>query len=111
MMASVIRDFEKTAVRLGGSIECEYHWDFKPYHVSPEELPYKRMQLLCRHFSLDMEGVKSMGGSDANNMNIKELPTINLGVGAKNPHGTDEFILYNDLQMVGQMALALLTEI
>lgn len=111
MMQAVIADFEAAAIRLNGSVECAWHWDFKPYRVSPDNTPYKRMEALCRHLSLEMEGVKSMGGSDANNMNAKGLPTINLGVGAQNPHGTDEFILYDDLQMSADMALALLTEI
>ena len=52
-----------------------------------------------------------MGGSDANNMNAKGIPTINLGVGAENPHSTDEFILYEDLQTAARMALKLMTEI
>lgn len=111
MMQSVIADFEAAAAKFGGSVECSWLWDFKPYHISADSVPYKRMEALCRHLSLDMEGVKSMGGSDANNMNAKRLPTINLGVGAQNPHGTDEFILYKDLQMSATMALALLTEI
>lgn len=111
MMQSVIADFEAAAAKFGGSVECSWLWDFKPYHISADSVPYKRMEALCRHLSLDMEGVKSMGGSDANNMNAKRLPTINLGVGAQNPHGTDEFILYKDLQMSAAMALALLTEI
>jgi len=111
MMATVIDDFEKAAARLGGSVRCKWHWDFKPYHISPDDIPYKRMEALCKHLSLEMKGEKSMGGSDANNLNAKGLPTINLGVGAQNPHGTDEFILYKDLQMSANMALALLTEI
>ncbi len=111
MMQIVIKDFQIAAEELGGEISCEWHWDFKPYRITPQDIPYKRMEALCRYLSLEMEGQKSMGGSDANNMNAKGLQTINLGVGAQNPHGTDEFILYNDLQMTGNMALALLTEV
>lgn len=111
MMKKVVTDFEKAADLFGGRVACSWHWDFKPYRISPDEPPYKRMEALCRLLSLSMEGVKSMGGSDANNMNAKGLPTINLGVGAQNPHGTDEFILYRDLQKSADMAFALLTQI
>ena len=109
LMQQVIADFEAAAGELGGSITCEWHWDFKPYRVLADNRPCQRMQALCEHLSLSMEGVKSMGGSDANNLNAKGIATINLGVGAQNPHGVDEFILYRDLQTSADMALALLT--
>jgi len=111
MMAKVIADFEEAAKRLGGSIECKWWWDFKPYNITPDMAPYKRLEKLFAHLGLPMQGEKSMGGSDANNMNAKGLPTINLGVGAKNPHGTDEYILYSEMQQAGDMAYALMTEI
>lgn len=42
-------------------------------------------------------------------MNAKGVQTINLGVGAQNPHGTNEFILYKDLQTSCDIAYTLLT--
>ena len=50
-----------------------------------------------------------MGGSDANSLNAKGIKTINIGVGAQNPHGNDEFILYEDLQAASDIAYQLLT--
>lgn len=111
LMHRVIADFEKAATEKGGSVECSWNWDFKPYRVSTEQLPYKKMMRLCDALNLKIEGVKSMGGSDANSMNAKGVPTINLGVGAQNPHSTEEFILYKDLQTAAWMALKLMTEI
>lgn len=111
LMQKVISDFEKVVFKRGGDIECSWHWDFKPYCITTELYPYRRMAKLCDALDLKIEGVKSMGGSDANNMNAKGIPTINLGVGAQNPHSTDEFILYEDLQKAAWMALILMTEI
>lgn len=109
LMEKVIADFQTAAQTLGGTVECEWHWDFKPYHITPENLSYKQMEKLCKTLDLKMKGVKSMGGSDANNMNAKGVATINLGVGAQNPHGVNEFILYQDLQTSANMAFELLT--
>ena len=53
--------------------------------------------------------MKSMGGSDANAMNKKGIKTINLGVGAQNPHGNDEFILYEDFTRAAAIAYGLMT--
>jgi tripeptide aminopeptidase len=40
--------------------------------------------------------------------NEKGLPAINLGIGAQNPHGNDEFMLYADFKSVLELAVALL---
>ena len=52
----------------------------------------------------------SMGGSDANAFNNKGIRTINIGVGAQNPHGNDEFILYKDFTNDVEIAYGLLTK-
>lgn len=111
MIAKVIADFESAAKKFNATVECRWWWDFKPYHITSDMLPYKRLEKLFEHLGLPMQGEKSMGGSDANNMNAKGLPTINLGVGAKNPHGIDEYILYREMQQAADMAYALITVI
>ena len=40
----------------------------------------------------------SKGGSDANSFNENGIQAINFGIGAKNPHSNDEYILLEDLQ-------------
>jgi len=50
-----------------------------------------------------------LGGSDANALNAKGIPSVNLGIGAQNPHGNDEFILLEDLHRSAELASALLT--
>ncbi len=40
----------------------------------------------------------SAGGSDANSLNKKGIKTVNIGIGAQNPHSYDEFILLEDLK-------------
>lgn len=110
IMAGVIRDFETAAAFYGGSIECSYIWDFTPYRISPDAIPYKRIREVGEKLGLEIAGSKSMGGSDANSMNQKGVQTINLGVGAQNPHGRNEFILYEDLNTTCDIAYTLLTD-
>ena len=45
-----------------------------------------------------------LGGSDANMLNAKGIPSVNLGIGAQNPHGDDEFILVEDLSKTAEIA-------
>lgn len=49
----------------------------------------------------------SAGGSDANVLNARGLPTVNLGIGAQNGHGDDEFVLLEDFAACARIAHAL----
>lgn len=107
---SIRAQFEEVAKGLGGEIEFEYRWEFLPYSVDRELESFKKLDRAYKNLGLTTKGVKSMGGSDANSFNSKGLSAINLGVGAQNPHGNDEFILYEDLQNSGKLAYLLITE-
>ncbi|MDZ7762867.1 MAG: M20/M25/M40 family metallo-hydrolase [Melioribacteraceae bacterium] len=39
----------------------------------------------------------SLGGSDANSLNTNGIPTVNIGIGAQNPHSNEEFVYLEDL--------------
>jgi tripeptide aminopeptidase len=57
---------------------------------------------------LEAKASMSWGGSDANSLNAKGIRTINLGIGAQNPHSNEEFILYSDLENSARIALELM---
>lgn len=107
---AVAKDFEAIAKEMGGSVEFKYEWEFMPYKIDENSKPYQKLSACFKKIGLTINGVKSMGGSDANALNAKGLSAINLGVGAQNPHGNDEFILYEDLSASAQIAYNLITE-
>ena len=49
----------------------------------------------------------SLGGSDANSLNANGIESINLGIGAQNPHSNDEFIFIEDLIKTAEIAMEL----
>ena len=51
-------------------------------------------------FTIERNGVLI----DANMLNAKGVPAVNLGIGAQNPHGDDEFILIEDLFKTAEIA-------
>ena len=108
-MAKVISDFNKVCEKYGGKLESKHFWDFLPYSVKEDDKPYTHFSKIAKRLGLNPSPKKSMGGSDANSLNVKGIKTINLGVGAQNPHGNDEFILYKDLKMASEIAYQLLT--
>lgn len=106
----IIDDFKIVANKYGAGFESKYFWDFLPYCIDIDDEPYVIFCRLAKELGLNACQAKSMGGSDANSLNAKGIKTINLGVGAQNPHGNDEFILYEDLQLASDIAYKLLTK-
>jgi tripeptide aminopeptidase len=50
----------------------------------------------------------SLGGSDANSLNAKGIPSVNIGIGAQNPHSNEEFIFIEDLVKSAEIAFQLI---
>ncbi|MFH1198050.1 MAG: M20/M25/M40 family metallo-hydrolase [bacterium] len=99
--------FENAAVKFGGQIKFDWFWDFKPFNVPSSSEAYKRIFDAIQNVGLSPEAVKSAGGSDANSYNERGIDAVNLGIGAQNPHGNDEFIFYEDFQNAFNIALEL----
>jgi len=96
---SVISEkFNNAAVKLNGRIEFKWDWDFKPYKIKSNSKIIKEIENAISSAGLKPEQSITKGGSDANSFNENDIQSINLGIGAKNPHSNDEFILLEDLQ-------------
>jgi len=107
--AAVIKShFEEAAALYGGKVDVDIRWDFKPYHISPQDAEYQRLQEVMARLDLEAKPCTSWGGSDANSLNAKGIKTINLGTGAQNPHSNEEFILLADLENSARIALELI---
>jgi tripeptide aminopeptidase len=109
LMARILNDFNNVCHNFGATMESKYFWDFLPYNITADDLPFKHFSQVAANLGIEAVPKKSMGGSDANSLNAKGIKTINLGVGAQNPHGNDEFILYEDFHKASLIAFTLLT--
>ena len=98
-LAEIRSIFEIHSKRIGGEIDFKYNWDFKPY---------KRIFKTLVKVGLEPKPTSSWGGSDANSLNEKLIESVNIGIGAENPHSNDEFILLDDLQKSSEIVLELI---
>jgi tripeptide aminopeptidase len=98
---------EQAADRAGGCVTCESAWDFHPFELAPNSPPCRELEQAIVAAGLEPEPVFSSGGSDANWLNARGLPTLNIGIGAQNPHSNDEMILLEDLAAAADIAVAL----
>lgn len=104
---SAVDIFNKEAEQMGGKIEVDSFWDFKPYTISESSPVFKETFRVMEKVGLKPTPKISLGGSDANSLNEKGIESVNLGIGAQNPHSNDEFIFIEDLVKSVEIALEL----
>lgn len=95
--------FESAAAAAGGSASFSWAWDFKPYRHAPDAPVCLAAAQAIAAAGLSPAPVPSHGGSDANSLNAKGIPTVNFGIGARNPHADDEYILTEHLEKTTEM--------
>jgi len=108
VLADVRLLVETCAREVGARVGFEDEWDFRPY-VLDEDAPVRRRAFRAvASAGLAPAPAASAGGSDANSLNAAGIPSVNLGIGAENPHGDDEFIRVEDLVSASDIALDLM---
>lgn len=108
VVADFRRAFEDAAGRRGARLEFSSRWDFAPYRIAADAPVRRRVLRALESLGLAPSAHTSAGGSDANSLNARGLPAIDLGTGAQNPHGDDEFVLFEDMDATVELALALI---
>lgn len=99
--------FRTTAEEGGGTVRFEAAVDFEPFTLDPASPVFAMTETALRSLGLSPNPIEYLGGSDANTLNGKGIPAVNLGIGAQNPHGNDEFILLEDLHTSARLAAVL----
>ncbi len=103
----IIKKFENAADEFNCKMSTSYNWEFEPYTVEENNKTFIQASEAIAKVGLKPLASTSWGGSDANSLNAKGISTVNLGIGAKNPHSNDEYILYKDFTNSFNIALEL----
>jgi tripeptide aminopeptidase len=101
-------EFEKAAAEAGGSAKFDWAWDFQPYRHDKNSEVCRLAEAALRGAGLEPSAVPSHGGSDANSLNAKGVATVNFGIGARNPHADDEYILIEHLSKASEIVWQLI---
>ena len=107
LIEDIERKFSTAAEDFQGRLEFSYNWDFEPFEISTHSNIYIKLKEAMENIGLTFQPELSMGGSDANSYNARDIEAINLGIGAQNPHSNDEFIMIEDLLKSYELALEL----
>jgi tripeptide aminopeptidase len=104
---SLVNTFKEESESAGAKFELMYDWDFMPFTVPEDAEVYKETISALTKVGLTPTSKISLGGSDANSLNGKGIQSVNLGIGAQNPHSNDEFIFIEDLVTTAEIAFEL----
>lgn len=88
--------FKEDSNKYNTKFESNYIWDFVPFNISNKSNTYQNIIKAIEKAGLIPEPSVSWGGSDANSLNERGIPSVNIGIGAKNPHSNEEYILLSD---------------
>ncbi len=103
----LVNTFGDEAQKLNAKIEYDFFWDFKPYTIKENSDVYKDIVKAITKVGLVPNPKISLGGSDANSLNAKGIESVNIGIGAQNPHSNDEFVYIEDLIKSAEIAFEL----
>ncbi|OGU35299.1 MAG: hypothetical protein A2068_05270 [Ignavibacteria bacterium GWB2_35_6b] len=106
----LVNTFKRETELANAEMELEYFWDFLPYTILESSSVYKEVVRAIEKVGLQPIPKISLGGSDANSLNGRGIESINLGIGAQNPHSNDEYIYKEDLFKSAEIALELVKE-
>jgi len=102
--------FEQSVQQFGASVDFTWRWDFTPYSIASDEPVFKQIAQAINNVGLKPTPHVSWGGSDANSLNRRGVRSVNIGIGAQNPHANTEFIYLEDFQKAADIALEVMKQ-
>ena len=103
-MVMLEKNFSTIAAQHGAAVEFQIIDDFAPFRLKPDSDVFRTTADVLKTLRLTPNPIDYLGGSDANMLNAKGIPAVNLGIGAQNPHANEEFILLEDLFKSAEIA-------
>lgn len=98
------------AERIGAVVEIQVNKEYSAFTLAPDSAPIRytarALERAGAVVKLDVTG----GGSDANDLNVKGLPTAVLGTGMVGAHSVQEHIAVADLVLLSRVVAELVTE-
>jgi tripeptide aminopeptidase len=98
---------KEEADRSGAELNLHTQLDYPSYRFSPDTPTIVAARTALERIGVPVRLVPSGGGSDANILNAKGLPSVVLGTGMVDPHTVNEHIAVKDLVLLTALTLEL----
>jgi tripeptide aminopeptidase len=104
-MTGIMRE---EADRIGATLDLQVTREYRPFSLSPDALPVRLATMAAQRLGFAVKLESTNGGSDANDLNEKGIPTVVLSSGAEEPHTFQEHVAVEDLVRAAQLVHELL---
>ena len=109
-VAHMKEQFLKHAQSRGGKVKLETTREFTTFAIDRDERIVRLAVAAARRTGRRTSVLKSCGGSDANVLNEKGIPSVILGMGYKNPHTERESIPVTSLYAAAEWAIEIVRQ-
>ncbi len=107
---AAMRDaFERAAARHGAEIEWHTERSYGPIKMDPDAPIVALCRKAVEALGIEPRLVETGGGSDVNIFNMHGIAAVNLSIGYREIHSSDEHIAVADLEQAARLVEALLT--
>ena len=100
---------ESAAAEMGARAEVQVERSYGAIDVSPDSALVRELEGAIKRCGLEPVLLPTGGGSDANIFNDRGIEAVNLGVGYRDMHSTDESMEVRDLVKVSEIVAQVLT--
>ena len=90
-----------------GQCDVSFKKGFEGYKFNSQIPVISRLHQEMSRLNLEPNPLVYYGGSDANVLNANDIKTVNIGIGASNPHSNEEQIALSDLVKSAELLLRL----
>lgn len=104
-IAQMQKAVEQAAAEVGAKVEVEVNREYNGFSLNKTHQAVKIAQTAMKALGLEPVCVATGGGSDVNIFNAKGKEAVNLGVGYKDPHTTNETIAVAQLVKAAELAV------
>jgi tripeptide aminopeptidase len=104
---AICRVMKEEADNVGASLDLHTQLDYPSYRFAPDAPTIVAATIALERIGVPVRLIPSGGGSDANILNAKGLPSVVLGTGMVDPHTVSEHIAVKDLVLLTALTLEL----
>lgn len=97
LTSKIVSEFTTVAEAAGAKSEVRVTFKYPEFHLDRDLPAFRIAAGAAGKLGLKVSYETSGGGSDANNLNAAGKVTVNLGIGMRQVHTTDEFLRLSDL--------------
>lgn len=105
--AHMVDAFQTAAAQYGAQADIEVTHSYSAYHMTPEDYVVQLAVKAVHDMGLKPIQQGTGGGSDANIINSRGIPSVVLGLGYENIHSTAESIAIEQLVQAAQLVVSI----